>query len=110
LLPAASRFAWRLFLSRSVLLFGNHVLLCRVLKKVKNTMRQLGMSNIAPTRTVDTSFDLCRISHAKQNTSLCSNTIRAYFRQGLGCYRRGKVVFFSKTELEAFIRKGKVAQ
>jgi hypothetical protein len=53
-------------------------------------------------------FDLCRISHSKETVSLCSNTIRAYFRAGLGCYRRGKVVFFSKSELEAFIRKGAV--
>jgi hypothetical protein len=52
------------------------------------------------------SFDLCRILHSKEAVSLCSNTIRAYFKQGLNCYRKGKVVFFSKSELEAFIRRG----
>jgi hypothetical protein len=56
------------------------------------------------------SFDLCRISHSKEAVSLCSNTIRAYFKLGLNCYRRGKVVFFSKTELDAFIRAGNVSQ
>ena len=56
------------------------------------------------------SFDLCRISHSKESVSLCSNTIRAYFKQGVNCYRKGKVVFFSLSELDAFIRAGKVAQ
>jgi len=53
-------------------------------------------------------FDLVRISHSKEAVSLCSNTIRAYFKEGLSCYRKGKVVFFSKAELEAFIRSAKV--
>jgi hypothetical protein len=49
-------------------------------------------------------FDLTRLSHAKQAVDICPNTLRAYASQGLNIYRMGKAAFFSKAELEAFIR------
>ena len=54
----------------------------------------------------ETSFDLFRLSKSKDAVDVCSNTLRAYFKQGLAHYRRGKAVFVSKAELAAFIRKG----
>lgn len=51
-----------------------------------------------------TSFDLARLSKSKQAVDLAPNTIREYARQGLNIYRMGKAAFFSKAELEAFIR------
>jgi hypothetical protein len=50
------------------------------------------------------SFDLVRLTKAKKTVDLSPNTIRAYARRGLNLYRNGKCVFFSKAELEAFIR------
>jgi len=49
-------------------------------------------------------FDLVRLSKSKQHVDLCSNTLREYNRAGLPFYRRGKAVFFSKNELNAFLR------
>lgn len=51
------------------------------------------------------SFDLVRLTKSKRTVDLSSNTIRAYAREGLNLYRKGRAVFFSRTELEAFIRK-----
>ena len=51
------------------------------------------------------SWDLFRITKSKQTVDLSANTLRAYHKQGLPFYRRGKTVFVSKAELEAFIRK-----
>jgi hypothetical protein len=56
--------------------------------------------------TGEPSFEMVRISKAKETVDLCSNTIRSFFRQGLPKYQRGKSIFFSKSELAAFIRKG----
>ncbi|GEM_PF-1664715 len=50
------------------------------------------------------SFDLFRLTKAKATVDVCSNTLREYNRQGLPFYKRGRAVFVSKTELEAFIR------
>jgi hypothetical protein len=51
-------------------------------------------------------FEMVRISKAKETVDLCANTIRSFFRQGLPKYQRGKSIFFSKSELAAFIRRG----
>lgn len=40
---------------------------------------------------------------ARKAVDVCSNTIRAYHRQGLPWYKKGKAVFVSKLELRAFI-------
>ncbi len=48
-----------------------------------------------------------RLSKSKRAVDICPNTLRSYNKQGLPFYRRGKAVFFSRTELEAFIRGGK---
>jgi hypothetical protein len=48
-------------------------------------------------------FDLFRLSKSKAAVDVCPNTIRAYFRQGLPCYKRGKAVFVSRSELAQFI-------
>jgi hypothetical protein len=50
-------------------------------------------------------FDLFRLSKGKDEVDICANTLREYHRQGLSFYRKGKAVFVSKSELEAFIRK-----
>jgi hypothetical protein len=55
-------------------------------------------------RRLTTDFDLCRLSKSKESVDVCPNTIRAYGREGLRLYRAGKAVFFSKRELESFIR------
>ena len=57
------------------------------------------------THQQEQSWDLFRITKSKQTVDLSANTLRAYHKQGLPFYRRGKTVFVSKTELEAFIRK-----
>ncbi len=49
-------------------------------------------------------FDLFRISKSKDVVDICTNTLREYFKQGLPFYRKGKAIFVSKAELDAFIR------
>lgn len=49
-------------------------------------------------------FDLFRLGKSKQEVDICANTLRAYFKQGLRFYKRGKAIFVSKSELAAFIR------
>jgi hypothetical protein len=51
-------------------------------------------------------FDLFRLSKSKAVVDVCPNTMRSFFEQGLPKYKRGKAIFISKTEFEAFIRKG----
>lgn len=50
------------------------------------------------------SFDLVRLTKSKRAVDLAPNTIREYSRAGLSLYRKGRAVFFSKAELEQFIR------
>jgi hypothetical protein len=49
-------------------------------------------------------FDLVRLTKAKKLVDLSPNTIRAYSIQGLSLYRKGRAVFFSRAELDRFIR------
>ncbi len=49
-------------------------------------------------------FDMSRLSKSKAEVDLAPNTIRSYGKLGLRIYRVGKAAFFSKRELEAFIR------
>ncbi len=58
----------------------------------------------------NTSFDLVRLTKAKPTVDLAPNTIRAYAREGLALYRKGRAVFFSRAELAHHIRStaGKV--
>lgn len=56
------------------------------------------------TERLPTHFDLVRITASKREVNLAPNTIRALFTQGLRAYRHGKMVFFSKSELEMLIR------
>lgn len=51
-------------------------------------------------------FDLVRLTKAKETVDFCPNTIRAYAREGLPLYRKGKAVFFSKAELASFLMRG----
>jgi hypothetical protein len=55
--------------------------------------------------SIEVSFDLVRLTKSKRTVDLSSNTIRAYAREGLSLYRKGRAVFFSRAELEQFIRK-----
>jgi hypothetical protein len=48
-------------------------------------------------------FELFRLSKSKEVVDVCPNTIRSYFKQGLPCYKRGKAVFVSRSELAQFI-------
>jgi hypothetical protein len=50
------------------------------------------------------SFDLFRLSKSKEVVDLAPNTLRAWFRDGLTFYKRGKATFVSKTEVQAFIK------
>lgn len=54
-------------------------------------------------KTNQQSFDLFRLSKSKSVVDVCSNTLRAYFKEGLPHYKQGKAVFVSKSELAAFI-------
>lgn len=56
------------------------------------------------------SFDLVRLTKSKREVDLSSNTIRAYAKEGLNLYRKGRAVFFSRAELEQFIRNTAVRQ
>jgi hypothetical protein len=56
----------------------------------------------APIRTQEP-FELFRLSKSKFAVDVCPNTIRSYFKQGLPCYKRGKAVFVSRSELAQFI-------
>jgi hypothetical protein len=49
-------------------------------------------------------FDLVRLSKSKREVDASPNTIRAFAKSGLRLYRCGKAVWFSKSELEQFIR------
>ena len=64
------------------------------------------MSNVArkTIQSAESGFDLFRLSKAKEVVDICANTLRAYHDDGLPFYKRGKAVFVSKTEVDAFIR------
>ena len=68
-------------------------------------MKATSFTNIQENQ-IGNSFDLFRLSHAKQVVDICSNTLRQYNKQGLRFYRQGKARFVSKSELAAFIRFG----
>jgi len=53
------------------------------------------------------SFDLCRLSRAKAEVDVCSNTIRKYHRLGyMQLFHTGRAAWFSKAELMEVIRRG----
>jgi hypothetical protein len=54
------------------------------------------------------SFDLFRLTKSKEVVDLCPNTVRSLHKRGLPFYKSGRAIFVSRTELEAFIRNGKV--
>jgi hypothetical protein len=58
--------------------------------------------NIIQTRAQEP-FELFRLSKSKTAVDVCPNTLRAYFKQGLQFYKKGKAVFVSRTELARFI-------
>jgi len=59
-------------------------------------------NNIASQSHFD--FGLVRLSKSKSIVDICPNTIRRFASEGLPIYRNGRAVFFSKAELESFIR------
>ena len=72
-------------------------------------MRSCTPSFIGVNTESNTTFDLCRLTKSKKIVDLAPNTIRAYSREGLALYRKGRAVFFSRAELEHHIRTaGKV--
>ena len=64
------------------------------------------MNKAANSKTplIDSTFEMFRISKAKAVVDLAPNTLRAYVRDGLPTYRKGRTVWFSKTEVAAFLR------
>ena len=56
------------------------------------------------TKSGGNDFDLFRLSKSKEVVDVCSNTLRAYFKDGLPFYKRGRAIFISKSELAGFIR------
>jgi hypothetical protein len=64
------------------------------------------MSNQTQLQPTGQNWDLFRLSKSKIVVDLVPNTLREYHDQGLPFYRRGKAVFISRTELNAFIRLG----
>lgn len=62
-------------------------------------------SNSGPT------FDFVRLSKSKDAVDLAPNTVRKYHGEGLPFYQKKgeRAVWFSRTELAAFIRQHKVA-
>lgn len=65
------------------------------------------MSNV----TIDSgsSSDLVRLSKSKKAVDLCPNAVRGFAKRGLKLYRAGRAVFFSRTELENFIKHNSTA-
>ena len=51
-------------------------------------------------------YDLFRLTKSKREVDLSPNTLRAYFKDGLPFYRKGKAVFISRAELQAYIVSG----
>jgi len=49
--------------------------------------------------------DMLRLSRSKQTVDISPNTIRKFARRGLNLYRQGSAVFFSRAELEDFIKR-----
>lgn len=60
-------------------------------------------ANIPVPTPVDSGFDLFRLSKSKEVVDVSPNTLRAYSKQGLPFYQRGKAIFISKAELAHFI-------
>jgi hypothetical protein len=52
------------------------------------------------------SFDLVRLTKSKKAVDLAPNSIRKLASKGLRLYRFGRAVFFSRSELEIFIKRG----
>lgn len=50
-----------------------------------------------------TNFDLFRLTKSKREVDICSNTIRAYIKDGLPVYRMGKAAFISRAQLHQHI-------
>lgn len=49
-------------------------------------------------------FEMVRLSHSKEICDVSPNCIRGYGKRGLRIYKVGKSAYFSKSELEQFIR------
>jgi hypothetical protein len=64
----------------------------------------MNTNTVIRSQTNENGFDLFRLSKAKETVGVCANTLRLYNKQGLPFYRQGKVVFVSKSDLDAFIR------
>lgn len=62
------------------------------------------MKTITTAPSVNTGFDLFRLTKSKEVVDLAPNTIRKFARDGLPIYRCGKATFISRSELAAFIR------
>jgi len=79
------------------LFFGNH--------DYHSTMSATKFNSVQEAQSGH-SFDMFRLSKAKEVVDVSPNTLRAWHKLGLDFYERGKAVFVSKSELAAFIRAG----
>jgi hypothetical protein len=64
--------------------------------------------SVTKEQPLTTTFDLFRLSRARQEVGCCANTLRQYHADGLPFYRQGKAVWISRAELAAHIRRGAV--
>ncbi len=55
--------------------------------------------------TSQNTSDLCRITKAKQAVDMSPNTVRMLFGRGLTEYKVGRAVYFSRSELELFVKR-----
>lgn len=55
--------------------------------------------------TSQNSSDLCRITKAKPAVDMSPNTVRMLFGRGLTEYKVGRAVYFSRSELELFVKR-----
>ena len=63
------------------------------------------MSEHASKRAPAASAEMVRITKAKAAVDISSNTIRAFQKRGLPLYKIGRATFFSRSDLEAFLRR-----
>jgi hypothetical protein len=83
----------------------------RLRTQIATALRSIAETGISRRpETQDSGFDLFRLSKSKAVVDISSNTLRAYNKQGLPFYHRGKAIFVSKSELASFIRFAPTSQ
>ena len=82
--------------------------LIKILEELLRLLRQTPKPQAArpqPQQAAAPSFDLVRIQKSKKAVDLSPNTIRSFFKEGLKKYKRRGLTFFSRSELERFLKE-----